>query len=110
MPHRAQDDEEQTRSTISESAVMFWPGVLAVASDLQLIPRLIGLDALKAAVEQVSVAPHRMKVDNEIVSVPPDGFSALHPLKTNSPGKCFHHRLTPTRLAASTFRACIRHL
>ncbi|CAM9359647.1 unnamed protein product [Hapterophycus canaliculatus] len=58
----AQDGKEQTTITIPEAALMFWPGVLAVASDLQLIPRLIGLDALKAALEQVSTAPHRVNV------------------------------------------------
>ncbi|CAM9330078.1 unnamed protein product [Scytosiphon promiscuus] len=54
-------DSKQGMSIISGSACMFWPGILAVASDLQLLPRLIGLDALKAAMEQVSRAPHREK-------------------------------------------------
>lgn len=48
---------------------MNWGGFLAIASDLQLIPRLMGLDSLQAAVEQVSVAPHRVERDNELVGV-----------------------------------------
>ncbi|CAM9626931.1 unnamed protein product [Laminaria digitata] len=40
---------------------MCWTDYLAVASDLQLIPRLMGIDALKVAMEQVSSAPHRMQ-------------------------------------------------
>jgi len=45
-----------------------WAGFLAIASDLQLIPRLMGIDALQAAVEQVSVMPHRVEKDAGLVS------------------------------------------
>lgn len=82
---------------------MFWPGVLAVASDLQLIPRLMGLDALKAAVEQVSVAPHRVKVDSEVVSVLPDGSGTLQLSKPSKASK-LSGRSSPTRWVTSLFR------
>lgn len=53
---------------------MNWAGFLAISSDLQLIPRLMGLDVLQAAVEQVSVAPHRVERDIELVSWHSGGF------------------------------------
>lgn len=48
---------------------MNWGGFLAIASDLQLIPRLMGLDSLRATVEQASVAPHRVERGNELVGL-----------------------------------------
>lgn len=47
---------------------MTWAGFLAISSDVQLIPRLMGLDDLQAAVEQVSMAPHRVERDTEMAS------------------------------------------
>lgn len=47
---------------------MSWAGFLTINSDLQLIPRLMGLGDLQAAVEQVSVAPHRVDRDTEPAS------------------------------------------
>lgn len=47
---------------------MTWASFLATSSDLQLIPRLMGVDDLQAAVEQVSVAPHRVERDTELAS------------------------------------------
>ncbi|CAN0275302.1 unnamed protein product [Ectocarpus sp. 6 AP-2014] len=61
-PPPRQGSQEQT--AISKARRIHWAGFLAASSDLQLVPRLIGLGALKAAVEQVSVAPHRMERGN----------------------------------------------
>ncbi|CAB1118642.1 unnamed protein product [Ectocarpus sp. CCAP 1310/34] len=49
-PSPRQGSQEQT--AISKARRIHWTGFLAASSDLQLVPRLIGLDALKAAVEQ----------------------------------------------------------
>lgn len=46
---------------------MGWPDFLAMASDLQLVPRILGVGALKAAMEQVSEAPHRLQRDGGLV-------------------------------------------
>ena len=53
---------------VSENGSMTWASFLATSSDLQLIPRLMGVDDLQAAVEQVSVAPHRVERDTELAS------------------------------------------
>ncbi|CAM9404677.1 unnamed protein product [Ectocarpus fasciculatus] len=62
-PSPRQGSKEQTMA-ISKTRRIHWAGFLAASSDLQLVPRLMGLDALKAAVEQVSVAPHRLERGN----------------------------------------------
>ncbi|CBJ29850.1 hypothetical protein Esi_0163_0029 [Ectocarpus siliculosus] len=49
-PPPRQGSQEQT--AISKARRIHWAGFLAASSDLQLVPRLIGLGALKAAVEQ----------------------------------------------------------
>lgn len=56
------------RTPIHENGRLAWAGFLAIASDLQLIPRLMGIDTLQAAVEQVSVMPHRVEKDVWLVS------------------------------------------
>lgn len=56
------------RTPIPNNGRLAWAGFLAIASDLQLIPRLMGIDALQAAVEQVSVMPHRVEKDAGLVS------------------------------------------
>ena len=48
---------------------MCWTDYLAVASDLQLIPRVTGIDALRVAMEEVSSAPHRVQERDGLVSV-----------------------------------------
>ena len=53
---------------VPDNGRLIWAGFLAIASDLQLIPRLTGIEALQAAVEQVSVTPHRAEKDVLLVS------------------------------------------
>lgn len=54
---------------VSRNSHMCWTDYLAVASDLQLTPRLIGIDALKVAMEQVVSAPHRVQERGGLVSM-----------------------------------------
>lgn len=48
---------------------MQWADFLAMASDLQLVPRIVSVDDLKQAVEHVFAAPHRKLPGREQVSV-----------------------------------------
>lgn len=54
---------------VSTNGRISWTDFLAIASDLQLVPRLVGVGALKAAVEEVSSAPHRVQKDGGLVRV-----------------------------------------
>lgn len=64
--------DSKWKLAVSRNGHMCWTDYLAVASDLQLIPRLMGVDALKVAVEQVFSAPHRVQARDGLVSVPTD--------------------------------------